>query len=251
MVLILTIRFICNIYYSKFSCLSSEKSRNTLRELIYKKLLKLGPNYNKIYSTSTIVQLTVEGGVETLENYFGKYLPQFFYAILAPITLFFILSFISIKVALILIVCVPLIPMSILCIMKIAKKVFQNYWNIYSNLGGETFLENLQGLTTLKIFNRDKERHEKMNRDAEDFRKITMKVLSMQLNSINVMDFIAFGGAALGSIVALNKFKNGSVSLGGSFNNNSFIFRVFYTFEIIRIFFSCIYEWNSSIRKNI
>ncbi|ENJ9655014.1 ABC transporter ATP-binding protein/permease [Clostridium botulinum] len=210
---ILIIRFICNIYYSKFSYLSSAKSRSTLRELIYKKLLDLGPNYNKTYSTSTIVQLTGEG-VETLENYFGRYLPQFFYSMLAPITLFFILSFISIKVALILIICVPLIPISIVCIMKIAKKIFRNYWNIYSDLG-ETFLENLQGLTTLKIFNRDEERHEKMNKDAENFRRITMKVLSMQLNSINVMDFIAFGGAALGSIVALNEFKNGNVSLGG------------------------------------
>ncbi|MGJ0908614.1 ABC transporter ATP-binding protein/permease [Clostridium botulinum] len=210
---ILIIRFICNIYYSKFSYLSSVKSRSTLRELIYKKLLDLGPNYNKTYRTSTIVQLTGEG-VETLENYFGRYLPQFFYSMLAPITLFFILSFISIKVALILIICVPLIPISIVCIMKIAKKIFRNYWNIYSDLG-ETFLENLQGLTTLKIFNRDEERHEKMNKDAENFRRITMKVLSMQLNSINVMDFIAFGGAALGSIVALNEFKNGNVSLGG------------------------------------
>ncbi|MGO5074572.1 ABC transporter ATP-binding protein/permease [Clostridium sporogenes] len=210
---ILIIRFICNIYYSKFSYLSSGKSRSTLRELIYKKLLDLGPNYNKTYSTSTIVQLTGEG-VETLENYFGRYLPQFFYSMLAPITLFFILSFISIKVALILIICVPLIPISIVCIMKIAKKIFRNYWNIYSDLG-ETFLENLQGLTTLKIFNRDEERHEKMNKDAENFRRITMKVLSMQLNSINVMDLIAFGGAALGSIVALNEFKNGNVSLGG------------------------------------
>lgn len=210
---ILIIRFICNIYYSKFSYLSSAKSRSTLRELIYKKLLDLGPNYNKTYSTSTIVQLTGEG-VETLENYFGRYLPQFFYSMLAPITLFFILSFISIKVALILIICVPLIPISIVCIMKIAKKIFRNYWNIYSDLG-ETFLENLQGLTTLKIFNRDEERHEKMNKDAENFRRITMKVLSMQLNSINVMDLIAFGGAALGSIVALNEFKNGNVSLGG------------------------------------
>ncbi|EKO1911266.1 ABC transporter ATP-binding protein/permease [Clostridium botulinum] len=210
---ILIIRFICNIYYSKFSYLSSAKSRSTLRALIYKKLLDLGPNYNKTYSTSTIVQLTGEG-VETLENYFGRYLPQFFYSMLAPITLFFILSFISIKVALILIICVPLIPISIVCIMKIAKKIFRNYWNIYSDLG-ETFLENLQGLTTLKIFNRDEERHEKMNKDAENFRRITMKVLSMQLNSINVMDLIAFGGAALGSIVTLNEFKNGNVSLGG------------------------------------
>lgn len=209
----LILRFICNIYYSKFSYLSSSKARGTLRELIYKKLLTLGNKYNKLYSTSSIIQLSVEG-VESLESYFGKYLPQLFYSILAPITLFVILSFISFKAALVLIVCVPLIPISIVFVMKIAKKVFRNYWGIYSNLGND-FLENLQGLTTLKVFNRDEERQKKMDEDAENFRKVTMKVLSMQLNSISIMDIIAFGGAAIGSIVALNQFKSGNVSLGG------------------------------------
>lgn len=211
-ILALIIRFISNMYQGKFSHLSSAKAKYTLRELIYKKLLNLGPNYNNSISTSSIVQITVDG-VEALDVYFGKYLPQLFYSLLAPITLFISLSFISLKVSLILILCVPLIPLSIVAIMKIAKKMLKNYWNIYVNLG-DTFLENLQSLTTLKVFNRDKERHDKMNEEAESFRKITMKVLSMQLNSINIMDLIAFGGAALGSIAALNEFRQGRISVG-------------------------------------
>ena len=198
--------------YGKLSYLASDSVRVNLRELIYKKLLKLGVGYNKVQSTSTIVQMTVEG-VEALEIYFGRYLPQFFYSMLAPITLFVFISFISIKSAVVFIVCVPLIPLSIIAIMKIAKKILKEYWNSYANLG-DTFLENLQGLTTLKVFDIDEERHRKMNEEAEGFRKITMKVLSMQLNSINIMDLIAFGGAALGTIVALIEFKNGNLSVG-------------------------------------
>ena len=132
---------------------------------------------------------------------------------LAPITLFIFISFISLKAALVFIVCVPLIPLSIIAIMKIAKRILKAYWKNYSNLGGR-FLENLQGLTTLKVFNLDEEKHEQMNNEAERFRRITMKVLSMQLNSINIMDFIAFGGAALGTIVALNQFRNGQLLAG-------------------------------------
>lgn len=162
-ILALIIRFISNMYQGKFSHLSSAKAKYTLRELIYKKLLNLGPNYNNSISTSSIVQITVDG-VEALDVYFGKYLPQLFYSLLAPITLFISLSFISLKVSLILILCVPLIPLSIVAIMKIAKKMLKNYWNIYVNLG-DTFLENLQSLTTLKVFNRDKERHDKMNEE--------------------------------------------------------------------------------------
>lgn len=211
-ILALLIRFISNIYYGRFSYHSSCKVKLTLRERIYKKLLTLGVDYSKDVNTSSIVQIAIDG-VEALDIYFGKYLPQLFYSLLAPITLFIILSFVSFKAALILILCVPLIPISIIAIMKIAKKLLKNYWNVYTNLG-DSFLENLQGLTTLKVFNRDEERHHKMNDDAEDFRKITMKVLSMQLNSINLMDLIAFGGAALGSIVALNEFKHGQISIG-------------------------------------
>ena len=211
-VALLVIRYVSNLLYGKFSYLASAEARVTLRELIYKKLLSLGSGYNKVDSTSSLVQVTIEG-VESLEVYFGKYLPQFFYAMIAPITLFIALSFISFKSALVFMICVPLIPMSIIAIMKLAKKILKEYWSSYANLG-DTFLENLQGLTTLKVFDRDEERHNKMNDEAESFRKITMKVLSMQLNSINIMDLIAFGGAALGTIVALIQFRNGEILIG-------------------------------------
>ena len=211
-VILLTIRYSCNILYAKFSNAASATARVTLRELIYKKLLKLGTGYTKVESTSAVVQVSVEG-IEQLEIYFGKYLPQFFYALLVPVTLFIFMSFISFKAALVFILCVPLIPASIIAIMKIAKRILKDYWKSYSDLGG-TFLENLQGLTTLKVFNIDEERHVKMNEEAEKFRKITMKVLSMQLNSITIMDLVAFGGAAAGTIVALIQFKNGQIPVG-------------------------------------
>ncbi|MBM7836222.1 ABC transporter ATP-binding protein/permease [Clostridium sardiniense] len=210
--ILLLIRFFANILYGYFSNKSSDIVKVKLRDMIYDKLLRLGLDYNKNLSTSSIVQSAIEG-VEALEIYFGKYLSQLFYALLAPITLFFVISFISFKSAIVFILCVPLIPISIIAIMRFAKRLLKNYWNNYSNLG-ETFLENLQGLTTLKVFNIDGKRHKKMNEEAESFRKITMKVLSMQLNSITVMDLIAFGGAALGSIVALISFKNGQINLG-------------------------------------
>lgn len=209
---LLIVRFTFNVLYGYFSNKSSDVVKVKLRDMIYEKLLNLGLDYNKNLSTSSIVQSAIEG-VEALEIYFGKYLSQLFYSLLAPITLFFVISFISFKAAVVFILCVPLIPISIIAIMKFAKRLLKNYWNNYSNLG-ETFLENLQGLTTLKVFNIDEIRHEKMNKEAESFRKITMKVLSMQLNSITVMDLIAFGGAALGSIVSLIAFKNGQINLG-------------------------------------
>ena len=210
--ILLSIIYSCNILYAKFSNAASANARVTLRELIYKKLLKLGTGYTSVESTSAVVQVSVEG-IEQLEIYFGKYLSQFFYALLVPVTLFIFMSFISFKAALIFILCVPLIPISIIAIMKIAKRILKDYWKSYSDLGG-TFLENLQGLTTLKVFNIDEERHEKMNIEAEKFRKITMKVLSMQLNSITIMDLVAFGGAAAGTIVALIQFKNGQIPVG-------------------------------------
>ncbi len=209
---LLVLRYISNILYTKFSCMASSKARVTLRELIYKKLLELGTSYTSVESTSSVVQVSVEG-VEQLEIYFGRYLPQFFYALLVPVTLFFFMSFISIKASVVFILSVPLIPISIIAIMKIAKRILKDYWKSYSDLGG-TFLENLQGLTTLKVFNIDEERHEKMNNEAENFRKITMKVLSMQLNSITIMDLVAFCGAALGIIVALFQFRNGEIQIG-------------------------------------
>lgn len=209
---LLVVRFASNLLYGIFSHKASSTVKIKLRDMIYEKLLKLGLNYNESISTSAIVQASIEG-VEALEIYFGKYLPQFFYSMLAPITLFVFLSFISFKAAMVFILCVPLIPISIIVIMRIAKKFLKEYWNSYSNLG-DTFLDNLQGLTTLKVFNVDSQRHKNMNDEAESFRKVTMKVLSMQLNSITVMDLIAFGGSALGSIVALHQFNVGNINLG-------------------------------------
>lgn len=211
-VVLVAVKVICNVLYGKFSHLSSAKAKLILRESIYKKLLRIGVGYVDTTPTSTVVQVAGDG-VEALETYFGKYLPQLFYSLLAPLTLFAILSFISFKVSIILLLCVPLIPLSIIAIMKFAKKILKNYWNVYVDLG-DTLLENLHGLTTLKVYNIDDQRHQKMNEEAEKFRKITMKVLSMQLNSINIMDLIAFGGAALGIIVAIFEFKNGNISLG-------------------------------------
>ena len=208
----LIVKLISQYLYGTFSYKSSANARATLRHLVYEKLLRLGMDYQKAEKTSSIVQLSIEG-VEQLEIYFGKYLPQFFYSLLAPLTLFVVISFISWQAALVFMLCVPLIPVSIIAIMKVAKRILKEYWNNYADLG-DTFLENLQGLTTLKVFGQDDRKHIEMNEEAENFRRITMKVLSMQLNSINIMDLIAFGGSAIGTIVALYQFKNGNLQVG-------------------------------------
>ncbi len=159
-----------------------------------------GGSYTQAVPTAEVLQLAGEG-VEQLETYFGAYLPQFFYAMLAPVTLFVVLAPVSVKAAVILMICVPLIPVSIVAVQKFAKRLLGKYWGQYAALG-DSFLENLQGLTTLKIYQADEARHQAMNREAEHFRKVTMKVLTMQLNSIIVMDVIAYGGAALGIGIA-------------------------------------------------
>ena len=194
------VRFICTIMASRMGYLSSKTVKKTLREMIYKKLLKLGNSYREKVQTSEIVQVAVEG-VDQLETYFGAYLPQFFYAMLAPFTLFVVLSFVNFLSAIVLLICVPLIPVAIAAVQTWAKKLLSKYWGQYTSLG-DTFLENLQGLTTLKIYQADGFKHKEMNEESEKFRKITMKVLTMQLNSITIMDLIAYGGAALGVIMA-------------------------------------------------
>ena len=214
-VLAVAIRFICTIFSSYMGYLSSKAVKKILREKIYKKLLRLGSSYQEQVKTSEVVQVSVEG-VEQLETYFGAYLPQFFYAMLAPLTLFVYLCFVNVPSAIVLLVCVPLIPIAIAAVQTWAKKLLSNYWGQYTALGN-TFLENLQGLTTLKIYQTDGFKHEEMNREAEKFRKITMKVLTMQLNSITIMDLIAYGGAALGVIMAATQFQAGKVSLSGCF----------------------------------
>ena len=198
---------------SRMSYLSARAVKKTLREQIYQKLLKLGMSYREELKTSEIVQVAVEG-VEQLETYFGAYLPQFFYAMAAPLTLFIVLLPVSVPAAVLLFVCVPLIPVAIALVQTWAKKLLSGYWDQYTALG-DTFLENLQGLTTLKVYQTDGIRHAKMNEESEKFRKITMKVLTMQLNSITIMDIVAYGGAALGIVVALLQYRGGYTGFGG------------------------------------
>ena len=208
------IRFFCTMGSARMGYLSSRAVKRTLRAAIYEKLLRLGASYNEQVKTSEIVQVAVEG-VDQLETYFGAYLPQFFYAMLAPVTLFAVLCRMNLPASLVLLVCVPLIPVAIAAVQTWAKKLLSKYWGQYTALG-DTFLENLQGLTTLKIYQADEAKNEEMNVQAEKFRRITMKVLTMQLNSITIMDLIAYGGAALGVIMAATQYRAGHVTLGGS-----------------------------------
>lgn len=212
-VLAVIIRFICNTGASRMGYLSYKAVKKILREKIYRKLLKLGASYSEKMKTSEVVQVAVEG-VDQLETYFGVYLPQLFYSMLAPLTLFIYLCFVNIPSAVVLLICVPLIPVSIAAVQTWAKKLLSKYWGQYTALG-DTFLENLQGLTTLKIYQADEYKNKEMNAEAEKFRRITMRVLTMQLNSITVMDLIAYGGAALGVIISVTQYSAGHVSLAG------------------------------------
>ena len=211
--LALAVRFFCSIGAAKMGYFSSKAVKKTLREKIYQKLLRLGNSYSEQVKTSEVVQVAVEG-VDQLETYFGAYLPQFFYAMLAPLTLFVVLCFVNVPAAVVLLICVPLIPVAIAAVQTWAKKLLSKYWGQHTELG-DTFLENLQGLTTLKIYQADEFKQQEMNEQAEKFRKITMKVLTMQLNSITIMDLIAYGGAALGVIMAVTQYQSGGVSLEG------------------------------------
>lgn len=208
------VQFVCSIISAKMSYLSSKSVKKTLREKIYLKLLSLGAAYKESVKTSEVVQVAVEG-CDQLETYFGAYLPQFFYAMLAPLTLFIVLMFVNVPSAVVLLICVPMIPVSIAVVQTWAKKLLSKYWGQYTALG-DTFLENLQGLTTLKIYQADEFKNKQMNEESEKFRKITMKVLTMQLNSITIMDLIAYGGAALGVIMAATQFKAGNISIAGA-----------------------------------
>ena len=211
---VIVVRFVCERMAAKASYMASVDVKHVLREKIYDKMLRLGASYKEQVSTSEVVQVCSEG-VEQLETYFGRYLPQLFYSLLAPVTLFVVLSFVSFKASLVLLLCVPLIPVSIVLVQKIAKKLLSKYWSIYTGLG-DSFLENLQGLTTLKIYQADEKKATEMDEESEYFRKITMKVLTMQLNSTSVMDIMAYGGAAVGIIVVLGEFAAGKVIVSGA-----------------------------------
>ena len=208
------LRACCSRRASAASANAGNDVKQELRRCLYEKLTRLGSSYHEKVPTAEAVQVAVEG-VEQLEVYFGKYIPQLFYSILAPITLFVVLAFVSLKASLVLLICVPLIPLTIMGVQKLAKRLLGRYWGTYTELG-DSFLENLQGLTTLKIYQADEQKAKEMDQEAEHFRKITMKVLMMQLNSIIVMDVVAYGGAALGMIAVLREFASGTVSLGGT-----------------------------------
>ncbi len=208
------IRFGCDRGAAHASFAASVDVKRILREKIYDKLLRLGASYREQTATSEVVQMAAEG-VEQLETYFGRYLPQLFYSLLAPVTLFAVLSFVSLKASVVMLICVPLIPISIVAVQKFAKRLLSRYWGVYTGLG-DSFLENLQGLTTLKIYQADGQKAEEMDQEAERFRNITMKVLTMQLNSTSVMDIVAYGGAAAGMIVAVSEYLSGTLSFAGA-----------------------------------
>ena len=193
---------------------ASAVGKAAVRERVYDKLVALGSSYKEQVSTTQAVQICGEGA-EKLEVYLGQYLPQLFYAVLAPLTLFALFLFIDVPAAVVLLVCVPLIPIAIVAIMKVARRVMGAYWDSYSDLG-QTFYESISALTTLKLFQADEAKQLQMDEEAEGFRASTMRLLRMQLNSITVMDFFTFGGAAVGIVIALFQLAAGEISLAAA-----------------------------------
>ena len=212
----IVVRMVCQTAAQCMGRKAASCAKCSIRQQVYDKLAALGSAYSETVATAVAVQVSVEG-TEQLESYFGQYLPQLFYALLAPLTLFVALSPLSLSAAVALLVCVPLIPASIVCVQKIARRTMRNYWGSYTDLGS-MFLEAIQGLTTLKIYSADARKHEEMNGAAESFRKATMRLLTMQLNSITVMDLFAFGGAAVGMIAVLWQFSCGAATFAAAFS---------------------------------
>ena len=214
-VVAVAVRLVCQAQATKQGLAASALAKQRVRTLVYDKLVRMGPSYRETVATSEATQLCVEG-VEQLEAYFGNYLPQLFYSLIASVTLFFCLAPLCTPAAVVLLCCVPLIPISLMAVMKIAKRIMGDYWHSYTDLGA-LFLESIQGLTTLKVFGADEGRHRRMNEEAEKFRKATMRLLTMQLNSVIVMDIFAFAGAAAGIVVMLNSYAAGTVTFAGAF----------------------------------
>lgn len=214
-VVAVAVRLVCQAQATKQGLAASALAKQRVRTLVYDKLVRMGPSYRETVATSEATQLCVEG-VEQLEAYFGNYLPQLFYSLIASVTLFFCLAPLCTPAAVVLLCCVPLIPISLMAVMKIAKRIMGDYWHSYTDLGA-LFLESIQGLTTLKVFGADEGRHHRMNEEAEKFRKATMRLLTMQLNSVIVMDIFAFAGAAAGIVVMLNSYAAGTVTFAGAF----------------------------------
>ena len=210
----LIIRVIAVRKRSYFSYRAGTEVKRTLRSMLYDKFISLKLNYSQYISMAEVTQIGTDG-IEQLDSYFGAYLPQFFFSMAAPVTLFIILAPINFFAALVLFVCVPLIPLSIAAIQTVAKRILKRYLDVYTGLG-DSFLDNLRGLITLKAYSDDEAQHRELNAEAENFRRVTMRVLTMQLNSIFVMDTVAYGGTALGTIVSLYQLRAGNLSIEGA-----------------------------------
>lgn len=195
------VRYATTVLTGDLKDVLGRKVKKDLREQVYNKIVKLGIKSTDGMSMAGLTQMSMEG-VEQLDLYYTSYLPQFFFAMLAPVVLFLICVWIDWRASLVLLVCVPLIPVSIVAVSKYAKKIFAKYWGKYTSMG-DKFLDSVQGLRELKIFKADEARHGKMNESAEEFRKITMKVLVMQLASTTIMDLVAYGGAGAGIALAV------------------------------------------------
>lgn len=185
-------------------------AKKELRCKIYNKILLLGVRTTDDMSMAGLTQAAIEG-VEQLDLYYSSYIPQFFYAMIAPVILFLVTVWIDWHVALVLLCCVPLIPVSIVAVSRYAKKIFGKYWGQYTSMG-DSFLDSVQGLKELKIFQADAAQHKKMNETSEEFRQITMKVLVMQLASTTIMDLVAYGGAAIGISMSVFSAANNDIS---------------------------------------
>lgn len=250
-VIIIIILIFVKGYFGKQATMYSFKAAKNIKEklrvAVYKKILALNNHYSEVLSMASLTQLMSEG-VEQLETYFGKYLPQFFYSMLAPITLFIVLCQVDFKAALVLFICVPLIPLSIVLVQKFAKRLLSKYWGLYGNLA-ERFLDNVSGLTTLKGYCGDASKHQEMNEEAQRFRSITMKVLVMQLNSISIMDLVAYGGAALGIIFSLLSYYDNKIDLGQTFMMIMLSAEFFIPLRLLGSFFHIAMNGNAASEK--
>ena len=209
-IIAMTIRYVTSRSIGDLKDTLGRNVKKDLRQKIYDKIIKLGVRTTDNMSMAGLTQLSMEG-VEQLDLYYSAYIPQFFYAMIAPIILFIVTVRINWAVALVLLACVPLIPMSIIAVSRYAKKIFAKYWGKYTSMG-DSFLDSVQGLKELKIFQADAAQNIKMNETSEEFRKITMKVLVMQLASTTIMDMVAYGGAGLGIALTIHAVVNGSLS---------------------------------------
>ena len=210
--LCIVVRFLLTRSLSSVTHKTSACVKTKVRADIYGKIRRLGAGCSDGFPTAEVVQLAGEG-VEQMESYFGNYIPQFFFAVLAPLTLLVVFLPLSPLTGIVLFLCVPLIPVAIAKIQRFAKKMLSKYWDAYAELG-DSFLENLQGLTTLKVYGADEQRHREMNAESEHFRIVTMKVLTMQLNSVTIMDFVAYGGSAAGCVLTALAYRHGQVNFG-------------------------------------